>query len=141
MLVSFQRVPIPSGAVIGNSSVPPAVALWAVSDVDGDMGPLLTLPLGPEVTRVSKRWESQGIQIPGEDRWLNPETYLKKVFEGSKHLLTHQVFGGFWMSRVSTKCIGQRLRIETYQTKTQLIHFSKTNMAPENETVEKEIPI
>ena len=45
------------------------------------------------------------------------------------------------MSRVSTKCIGQRLRIETYQTKKQLIHFSKTNMAPENETVEKEIPI
>ena len=41
-----------SGAVIGNSSVPHSVALWAVSYMDGDMGPLLTLPLGlSEVTR------------------------------------------------------------------------------------------
>ena len=77
--------------------------------------------------------------MPGEDRWLNPETSLEKAFKGSKHLLTRYLedFGclGYLL------CIGQRLRIETYQTKKQLIHFSKTNMAPENETVEKEIPI
>jgi len=34
-----------TGAVIGNSSVPHSVALWAVSYMDGDMGPLLTLPV------------------------------------------------------------------------------------------------
>ena len=42
------------------------------------------------------------IQIPLEDRWLNPKTSpFRRVWRvrGSFDRDPHQVFGGFWMSR------------------------------------------
>ena len=35
-------------------------------------------------------------QIPCEDRCLDPQIPPEKAFRGSKHLISHKVFGGFW---------------------------------------------
>ena len=40
---------------------------------------------------------SPGIQTPGEDRCLNPQTSPEVQLLGVQNTDSHKVFGGFWM--------------------------------------------